>query len=72
MEHGFPDFANEGCTPDQQTTFSITAWLSRADRDGAFLNPDLSPLEVEGWILGVPSLIRTGTLVSPPLEIRSA
>lgn len=42
------------------------AWLSRADRNGslaAFLNPDLSPPErtlaqVEGWILGVPGLIR--------------
>ena len=42
------------------------AWLSRADRDGslaAFLNPDLGPPEravaqVEGWILGVPGLIR--------------
>jgi hypothetical protein len=45
----------------------IAAWLSRADRDGslaAFLNPDLSPPErtlaqVEGWILGVPGLIRS-------------
>jgi hypothetical protein len=43
------------------------AWLSRADRDGslaAFLKPDLTPPErtlaqVEGWILGVPGLIRT-------------
>lgn len=47
---------------------SIAAWLWRADRDGslsAFLNPDLSPAErsvaqVEGWILGVPGLIRSG------------
>jgi hypothetical protein len=44
------------------------AWLARADRDGTlagFLTPDLSPAEravalVEGWILGVPGLIRTG------------
>jgi hypothetical protein len=43
-------------------------WLSRADRDGtlgAFLNPDLTPpertlVQVEGWILGVPGLIRSG------------
>jgi hypothetical protein len=61
-------FANEGRTGDQQDAFSIAAWLSRADRDGslaAFLNPDLSPPErtlaqVEGWILGVPGLIRAG------------
>jgi hypothetical protein len=60
-------FANEGRTGDQHDAFSIAAWLSRADRDGnlaAFLNPDLSPSErtlaqVEGWILGVPGLIRT-------------
>ncbi len=61
-------FANEGRTGDQHDAFSIAAWLSRADRDGslaALLNPDLSPAErtlaqVEGWILGVPGLIRTG------------
>jgi hypothetical protein len=43
-------------------------WLFRADRNGrlaACLNPDLTPPErtvaqVEGWILGVPSLIRAG------------
>src|SRR6516165_136223 len=60
-------FANEGRTGDQQDAFSIAAWLSSADRDGrlaAFLNPNLSPAErtlaqVEGWILGVPGLIRT-------------
>ena len=59
-------FANEGRTGDQHDAFSIAAWLSRADRDGslaALLNPDLSPPErtlaqVEGWILGVPGLIR--------------
>jgi hypothetical protein len=52
---------------DQHDAFTIAAWLSRADRDSilaAFLNPDLSPPErtlaqVEGWILGVPGLIRT-------------
>ena len=61
-------FANEGRTGDQHDAFSIAAWLSRADRDGslaAILRPDLSPPErtlarVEGWILGVPGLIRTG------------
>jgi len=61
-------FANEGRTGDQHDAFSIAAWLSRADRDGslsAFLNPELSPPErvvaqVEGWILGVPGLIRSG------------
>jgi hypothetical protein len=59
-------FANEGRTGDQHDAFSIAARLSRAGRDGslaAFLNPDLSPPErtlaqVEGWILGVPGLIR--------------
>jgi hypothetical protein len=63
-------FANEGRTGDQHDAFSIAAWLSRADRDGslaAFLNPDLSPPEltlaqVEGWILGVPGLIREPVL----------
>ncbi len=60
-------FTNEGRTSDQHDAFSIAAWLSRADRDGTlagFLNPDLSPPErtlaqVEGWILGVPGLIRS-------------
>ncbi|MGB3273827.1 MAG: hypothetical protein WBA66_13170, partial [Xanthobacteraceae bacterium] len=60
-------FAPEGRTGDQHDAFSISAWLSSADRDGrlaAFLNPDLSPPErtlaqVEGWILGVPGLIRS-------------
>ena len=61
-------FANEGRTGDQHDAFSIAAWLSRADRDGSlstFLKPNLTPPErtlaqVEGWILGVPGLIRTG------------
>lgn len=59
-------FAREGRSDDQHDAFSIAAWLSRADRDGslaAFLKPDLTPTErnvaqVEGWILGVPGLIR--------------
>jgi len=61
--HGF---APEGRTPDQHDAFCIAAWLARADRDGTlagFLKPDLSPADrsvaqVEGWILGVPGLIR--------------
>ena len=61
-------FASGRRTGDQHDAFSIAAWLSRADRDSslaAFLNPDLSPPErtlaqVEGWILGVPGLIRPG------------
>jgi len=61
-------FAREGRTADQHDAFSIAAWLSRADRDGSlavFLKPDLNPPEravaqVEGWILGVPGLIRAG------------
>jgi hypothetical protein len=59
-------FANEGRTADQHDAFCIAAWASRADRDGSlegFLKPDLSPAErtvaqVEGWILGVPGLVR--------------
>lgn len=55
-----------GRTPDQHDAFCIAAWLARADRDGTlagFLKPDLLPAEravaqVEGWILGVPGLIR--------------
>ena len=61
-------FAREDRNSDQHDAYCIAAWLSRADRDGsltAFLNLDLSPPErtlaqVEGWILGVPGLIRTG------------
>jgi hypothetical protein len=59
-------FAPEGRTPDQHDAFCIAAWLARADRDCTlvgFLKPDLSSVEyavaqVEGWILGVPGLIR--------------
>ena len=59
-------FAKEGRTGDQHDAFCIAAWLSRADRNGSlvtFLKPDLTPPErvvaqVEGWILGVPGLIR--------------
>jgi hypothetical protein len=62
------NFDNEGRTGDQHDAFSIAAWLSRADWDGslpALLKPDLTPSEravaqVEGWILGVPGLIRAG------------
>ena len=54
-------FAREGRTDDQHDAYSITAWLSHADRDGslaACLNPSLTAPErttaqVEGWILGV-------------------
>jgi hypothetical protein len=54
-------FAREGRMGDQHDAYSITTWLSRADRDGslaAFLKPDLTAPErtmaqVEGWILGV-------------------
>jgi hypothetical protein len=60
------NFAREDRTGDQHDAFSIAAWLSCADRDGslgAFLTPDLPPPErtvaqLEGWILGVPGLIR--------------
>ena len=61
-------FAREDRTGDQHDAYSIAAWLSRADWDGALsgsLKPSLSPPEaavalVEGWILGVPSLIQGG------------
>ena len=60
-------FAKEDRTGDQHDSFSIAAWLSRADRNcslAAFLKPELTPPErkvaqVEGWILGVPGLIRS-------------
>ncbi len=63
-----PGFAREDRTGDQHDAYSIAAWLSRADWDGAlsgFLKPSLSPPEaavalVEGWILGVPGLIQGG------------
>ena len=69
-------FAIEGRTGDQHDAFSIAAWLSRAARDGilaAFLKPDLSPpqrtlAQVEGWILGVPGLIRAGKGCDDPAE----
>jgi len=59
-------FAVESRTGDQHDAYSAAAWLSRADRNGTLadiLNPDLTPPErtvaqVEGWILGVPGLIR--------------
>lgn len=67
-------FAKEDRTGDQHDAFSIAAWLSRADRDGTlagFLHPDLSPPErtvaqVEGWILGVPGIIRSDTAKDDP------
>lgn len=63
-------FASEGRTGDQHDAFCIAAWLAHADRDGTlagFLKPTLSPAEhamaqVEGWILGVPGLIRMAGL----------
>jgi hypothetical protein len=59
-------FAPDGRTRDQHDAYCIAAWLSRADRSGsltAFMKPDLTSTErtlaqVEGWILGVPGLIR--------------
>ena len=61
-------FAREDRTGDQHDAYSIAAWLSRADWDGAlsgFLKPSLSSPEaavalLEGWILGVPGLIQGG------------
>ena len=60
------NFAREDGTGDQHDAYSIAAWLSHADRDGSlagFLKPNLTAFEnsmarVEGWILGVPGLIR--------------
>lgn len=60
-------FARDDRDGDQHDAFSIAAWLSRADHNGSlatFLKPDLMPPErmvaqIEGWILGVPGLIRT-------------
>jgi hypothetical protein len=65
-------FAREDRNGDQHDAYSIAAWLSHADQDGslaAFLKPDLTPPEraaaqVEGWILGVPGLIRTGKVAA--------
>jgi hypothetical protein len=59
-------FARENRTGHQHDAFSIAAWMSRANLDGSLagaLNPDLLPPErtlaqVEGWILGVPGMIR--------------
>jgi hypothetical protein len=58
-------FANEGRTGDQHDAFSIAARLSPTDREGALAalpKPDLTRPEraraqLEGWILGVPSLM---------------
>ena len=65
-------FAREGRTGDQHDAWTTAAWLSRADRDGSlagFLDPSLTPPErrvarVEGWILGVPGLIRDELLTA--------
>lgn len=59
-------FPREDRTGDQHDAFSIAAWMSLADHEGAMpalLKPDLTPTEqataqVEGWILGVPGQIR--------------
>lgn len=59
-------FARGSRTGDQHDAYSIAAWLSRTDQSGnltGFLQPGLSQSErtvaqVEGWILGVPGLIR--------------
>ena len=69
-------FAKEGRTGDQHDAFCIAAWLSRADRNGslaAFLKPELTLPErtvaqVEGWILGVPGLIRDRDLDSEGIK----
>ena len=55
------NFAPKDRTGDQHDAYSVAAWLSQADHNGALakcLNPDLTPPErtaalVEGWILGV-------------------
>ena len=60
-------FAKEGRTGDQHDGYCIAAWMWRAHRNGslaAFLKPELTSQEsevarVEGWILGVPGLIRS-------------
>lgn len=59
-------FATEGRNADQHDAYCIAAWLSRTDRSdelAAYLNPQLPQAEravaqVEGWILGVPGLVR--------------
>ena len=73
-------FANEGRTGDQHDAYCIDAWLSRADRNSslaALLKPDLTPndrevAQVEGWILGVPGLIRADSdrkgIISPTVH----
>ena len=50
-----------GRTDDQHDAYSVTAWLSRADRIGrlpSLLRPPLTDAErsiaqVEGWIMGI-------------------
>ena len=72
-------FANEGRTGDQHDAYCAAAWLSRADRNrslAAFLKPELTPpehavVQVEGWILGVPGLIRERDLDSEGIKSHS-
>lgn len=57
-------FVNSDRTQDQQDAFSVSAWLSQADRDGrlaSYFRPDLSAADndlarIEGWILGAPDV----------------
>jgi hypothetical protein len=73
-------FAREDRTGDQHDAFTIAAWLSYADRDSTlapFLKPELSPPErtvaqVEGWILGVPGLIRSKKAQDDPVAFKAA
>jgi hypothetical protein len=54
-------FSKEGRDGDEQSAYSVAAWLQRADQNGSlerFLKPSLTPEEhggasVEGWVLGV-------------------
>ena len=72
IDHGFSFpglFRGSRLLPDWPSfldDFSIAAWLSRADRDGSFAAfpnlslPERTLAQVEGWLLGVPGLIRAG------------
>ena len=67
---GIAEWLVERLAEDQHDSYCIATWLLRADQNGslaAFLKPDLTPPEstlaqLEGWILGVPGLIREGDL----------
>ncbi len=60
------DFPRTGRDRHEHNAWCIATWLARADRDGtlaSFLRTDLTAPErtlarVEGWILGVPGLVR--------------